>query len=124
MNISVNPQDLLFALAPVIIAMITRPAWSSGAKFLAALVVCFGAALAQVFFLGQGDLAHLPLACGKAFGICMTIYAGILKPLLPKSLEFLETQINPGPNGPPPPTRNIPAEFPGQDAGGPGVKGS
>ena len=115
MNIPLNPQDLLFALAPAVIAMITRPTWSGNAKFATALAVCFLAALAQVLFLGQGDLSNLPLALIKAFGVTMTVYAGILKPLWPQALNYLETQINGG-SGPAAPPAG-PGPFPGIDAG-------
>lgn len=123
MNIAVNPQDLLFALAPAAIAIITRPGWSAQAKFVTALGVCLLASLGQVLLTGQGDLAHLPLAFGKAFSVTMTVYAGILKPLWPQALAYLENRVNAGPGGPPPGTA-APGPFPGLDAGGPGAGAS
>jgi len=97
MNIPLNPQDLLFALAPAVIAAITRPTWSSHAKFVTALAVCFLAGLAQVVLTGEGGLANLPQACIKAFTLTITVYAGVLKPLWPQALNYLETQVNGGP---------------------------
>jgi len=99
MNILITPQDLLFALAPAAIAMLTRPTWSSHAKFVTALAVCFLAGLAQVMLTGEGDLSNLPLACGKAFTLAMTVYAGVFKALWPQALNFLETRVNGGPGG-------------------------
>lgn len=99
MNIPVNPQDLLFALAPVLIAMLTRPTWSSHAKFATALGVCFLAGLAQVMLTGEGGLSNLSLTCGKAFTLTMTVYAGFFKPLWPQALNFLETRVNGGSGG-------------------------
>jgi len=97
LNISLNPHDLLFLLAPGLIAILTRPAWSGYAKFLLAVAVCFAAALLEILITGQAGAASLGLALGKAFGLTMTAYAGVWKILLPVELKALETQVNVGP---------------------------
>ena len=103
MQIPVDLPDLLFLLAPALIALLTRPAWCSEAKFLTAFGVCFIAALAQVILTGQGEPIHLGVALGKALGLTLIFYAGVWKAFLPKALTFLENRGNVGPAPPPAP---------------------
>ncbi len=121
MNIPVNIHDLLFILVPAGIAAISRPTWSANAKLVLTVVACFLAALAEVILTGQAQVAQMGVVLSKAFFLTMTAYAAFWKGLAPQWLDYLETQVNPGPGGPPAPTKVIPAEFPGQDVGGPGV---
>lgn len=96
MQIPVNPQDLLFLLAPALIAVLRRPAWSATAAFLLAVGVCGLAALAEVLLTGQTDATRIGVILGKAFVLTMTAYSGVWKPFLPKELSFLENQVNAG----------------------------
>ena len=133
MNVPINPQDLVFGLAPLVIAGLVRPYWAPWAKFLAALAVCAAAAVLQTALAGQFDFHSLGAAAAKIFLLVMTTYAVIWKKFQPASdlLDAIEKNINGGSitggkverpaEWPDPPPKSGPGEFPDLDAGGPGV---
>lgn len=99
MNLTLNPQDLLFGLAPLIIAALVRPDWNAWLKFATALVVCLAAAILQTAFLGQFDFHSLGNTAAKVFLLVMTTYQVIWKKFQPAStlLDWVERNINGGP---------------------------
>jgi hypothetical protein len=99
MNLTLNPQDLLFGLAPLIIAAAVRPDWNAWLKFATAVLVCAICAILQTAFLGQFDFHSLGATGAKIFLLVMTTYQVIWKKFQPAStlLDWVEHNLNGGP---------------------------
>ena len=76
-----QPQwhDLILLALPGLIAMIVKPDWPGPAKFLVAVVVCFVAAMAELWLVGDCNLADFPGTMGKVSLLVFGSYATIWK---------------------------------------------
>lgn len=91
-------HDLLLLLLPGLIAIIVKPHWTPEAKFITALMVCFGAATLETVYslwaTGGCSWAIVIGNLGKSVGLVFTSYATIWKAF--RIGDKVEEKINGG----------------------------
>ena len=89
-----QPQwhDLILLALPGLIAMICKPSWPGPAKFLVAVIVCFIAAVAELWLAGECNLADFPGTMAKVSALVFGSYATIWK--VWRAADKVEAKVN------------------------------
>lgn len=79
---------------PMVIAVVNRCGWSSGAKYAASFAVVCAASVGHLIFAGQWAMGDLPASILKMLFMTIGSYLVFWKPS--GGADLIESRINPG----------------------------